>query len=96
MRDILSLTEGQPKAGQIRSRRICPSLAAFLKLELFGVDNVTYIVKTYAFFTLFARFGGFLSFLCVTSQSYFPDIHDGGVMVWFVAKTLFFVCVIFK
>ncbi|MBG0750028.1 hypothetical protein Q7O_003991 [Pectobacterium carotovorum subsp. carotovorum PCCS1] len=37
MRDILSLTEGQPLAGQIRSRRICPSLAAFLKLELFSV-----------------------------------------------------------
>ncbi|MEL4886877.1 hypothetical protein N6P31_07265 [Pectobacterium betavasculorum] len=33
----LSLTEGQPLAGQIRSRRICPSLAAFLQLELFGV-----------------------------------------------------------
>ncbi|AYH01225.1 hypothetical protein C5E19_09355 [Pectobacterium parmentieri] len=28
MRDILSLTGGQPLAGQIRSRRICPSLAA--------------------------------------------------------------------
>ncbi|QHP81355.1 hypothetical protein EO763_16300 [Pectobacterium odoriferum] len=37
MRDILSLTEGQPLAGQIRSRRICPSLAAYLKLELFRV-----------------------------------------------------------
>ncbi|QYM92557.1 hypothetical protein FGI21_12105 [Dickeya zeae] len=28
MRDILSLTRGQPLAGQIRSRRICHSLAA--------------------------------------------------------------------
>ncbi|TYL41025.1 hypothetical protein FDP13_19990 [Dickeya sp. ws52] len=28
MRDILSLTRGQPLAGQIRSRRICLSLAA--------------------------------------------------------------------
>ncbi|MPQ50542.1 hypothetical protein GBC03_17170 [Citrobacter telavivensis] len=28
MRDILSLTEGQPAAGQIRSRRICHSHAA--------------------------------------------------------------------
>ncbi|RJL62214.1 hypothetical protein D5080_12600, partial [Pectobacterium versatile] len=28
---------GQPLAGQIRSRRICPSLAACLKLELFSV-----------------------------------------------------------
>ncbi|MCL6409183.1 hypothetical protein EXT70_26590 [Dickeya dadantii] len=37
MRDILSLTEGQPLAGQIRSRRICHSLAACLKLELFRV-----------------------------------------------------------
>ncbi|QHP81242.1 hypothetical protein EO763_15695 [Pectobacterium odoriferum] len=37
MRDILSLTGGQPLAGQIRSRRICPSLAACLKLELFRV-----------------------------------------------------------
>ncbi|PWC23361.1 hypothetical protein EH206_20740 [Brenneria nigrifluens DSM 30175 = ATCC 13028] len=37
MRDILSLTGGQPLAGQIRSRRICPSLAAFLQLELFRV-----------------------------------------------------------
>ncbi|TAI81087.1 hypothetical protein EG330_17615 [Pectobacterium versatile] len=37
MRDILSLTEGRPLAGQIRSRRICPSLAACLKLELFRV-----------------------------------------------------------
>ncbi|QHP80389.1 hypothetical protein EO763_10905 [Pectobacterium odoriferum] len=37
MRDILSLTEGQPLAGQIRSRRICPSLAACLKRELFSV-----------------------------------------------------------
>ncbi|RJL50508.1 hypothetical protein D5071_13060 [Pectobacterium carotovorum] len=37
MRDILSLTEGQPLAGQIRSRRICPSLAAFLHPELFRV-----------------------------------------------------------
>ncbi|RJL54888.1 hypothetical protein D5071_02465 [Pectobacterium carotovorum] len=33
----MSLTEGQPLAGQIRSRRICPSLAAFLKFELFRV-----------------------------------------------------------
>ncbi|QJA19504.1 hypothetical protein E2566_05995 [Pectobacterium punjabense] len=40
MRDILSLTEGQPLAGQIRSRRICPSLAACLKLELFRLYNV--------------------------------------------------------
>ncbi|MCL6337095.1 hypothetical protein F9W95_11795 [Pectobacterium carotovorum] len=39
MRDVLSLTEGQPLAGQIRSRRICPSLAAFLKLELFRVHS---------------------------------------------------------
>ncbi|MCL6407821.1 hypothetical protein EXT70_19475 [Dickeya dadantii] len=28
MRDILSLTGGQPLAGQIRSRRICHSVAA--------------------------------------------------------------------
>ncbi|MZG23668.1 hypothetical protein F6X41_17995 [Dickeya dianthicola] len=28
MRDILSLTGGQPLAGQIRSQRICHSLAA--------------------------------------------------------------------
>ncbi|RNM09369.1 hypothetical protein EFS38_03370 [Dickeya undicola] len=28
MRDILSLTRGQPLAGQIRSQRICHSLAA--------------------------------------------------------------------
>ncbi|MCL6359725.1 hypothetical protein EXT49_06710 [Pectobacterium polaris] len=41
MRDILSLTRGQPLAGQIRSRRICPSLAAFLKLELFRVYIVS-------------------------------------------------------
>ncbi|PWC24026.1 hypothetical protein EH206_21420 [Brenneria nigrifluens DSM 30175 = ATCC 13028] len=33
----MSLTGGQPLAGQIRSRRICPSLAAFLQLELFRV-----------------------------------------------------------
>ncbi|EJS95721.1 Hypothetical protein Y17_1016 [Pectobacterium wasabiae CFBP 3304] len=37
MRDILSLTGGQPLAGQIRSRRICRAVAAFLKLELFRV-----------------------------------------------------------
>jgi hypothetical protein len=35
MRDLLSLTIGQPLAGQIRSRRICHSLAALLQLELF-------------------------------------------------------------
>ncbi|OVU30992.1 hypothetical protein BME18_24495 [Klebsiella michiganensis] len=32
---LLPLTGGQPSAGQIRSRRICRSLAAFLQLELF-------------------------------------------------------------
>ncbi|GKV91448.1 hypothetical protein PEC301877_22670 [Pectobacterium carotovorum subsp. carotovorum] len=37
MRDILSLTEGQPLAGQIRSRRICRAVAACLQLELFRV-----------------------------------------------------------
>ncbi|MZG23452.1 hypothetical protein E4659_16210 [Dickeya dianthicola] len=37
MRDILSLTGGQPLAGQIRSQRICHSLAVFLPLELFWV-----------------------------------------------------------
>ncbi|TYL42611.1 hypothetical protein FDP13_11495 [Dickeya sp. ws52] len=37
MRDILSLTRGQPLAGQIRSRRICHSVAVFLQLELFWV-----------------------------------------------------------
>ncbi|PWC13029.1 hypothetical protein DDT56_16510 [Brenneria corticis] len=41
MRDILSLTGGQPLAGQIRSRRICPSLAAFLQLELFRVYTLS-------------------------------------------------------
>ena len=40
MRDILSLTGGQPLAGQIRSRRICRSLAAAMQLELFRVNNI--------------------------------------------------------
>ncbi|RMC82049.1 hypothetical protein EBH72_24395 [Klebsiella michiganensis] len=35
---LLPLTGGQPSAGQIRSRRICHSLAAFLQLELFRVQ----------------------------------------------------------
>ncbi|MBL3691304.1 hypothetical protein F1652_00845 [Pluralibacter gergoviae] len=30
---LLSLTRGQPAAGQIRSRRICRSLAALMQLE---------------------------------------------------------------
>ncbi|KAB7493225.1 hypothetical protein CDA56_24560 [Klebsiella michiganensis] len=34
---LLPLTGGQPSAGQIRSRRICHSLAAFKQLELFRV-----------------------------------------------------------
>ncbi|PWC24820.1 hypothetical protein EH206_11560 [Brenneria nigrifluens DSM 30175 = ATCC 13028] len=46
MRDILSLTAGQPLAGQIRSRRICPSLAAFLQLELFRVKIMIVVLKT--------------------------------------------------
>ncbi|PLY37796.1 hypothetical protein DMB85_013050 [Pectobacterium aquaticum] len=35
MKDILSLTGGQPLAGQIRSRRICHCVVAFTQLELF-------------------------------------------------------------
>ncbi|QBG05741.1 hypothetical protein DA718_00395 [Klebsiella huaxiensis] len=35
---LLPLTGGQPSAGQIRSRRICRSLAAFLQHELFRVS----------------------------------------------------------
>ncbi|PLM00520.1 hypothetical protein CWN68_05335 [Klebsiella michiganensis] len=44
---LLPLTGGQPSAGQIRSRRICHSLAAFLQLELFRVDCrcVEYIIR---------------------------------------------------
>ncbi|MCL6405984.1 hypothetical protein EXT70_09885 [Dickeya dadantii] len=37
MRDILSLTGGQPLAGQIRSQRICHSVAALLQIELLWV-----------------------------------------------------------
>ncbi|MCL6330983.1 hypothetical protein EXT57_07195 [Pectobacterium brasiliense] len=42
----MSLTGGQPLADQIRSQRICPSLAACLKLELFGVYDLR-VVNTY-------------------------------------------------
>ncbi|SCB76546.1 hypothetical protein GA0061070_1001132 [Kosakonia oryziphila] len=37
LRDILSLTGGQPSVGQIRSRRICHCVAVFLQLALFRV-----------------------------------------------------------
>ncbi|MBZ6860631.1 hypothetical protein FML15_16940 [Klebsiella michiganensis] len=41
---LLPLTGGQPSAGQIRSRRICRSLAAFLQHELFRVSRSPTII----------------------------------------------------
>ncbi|PWC12305.1 hypothetical protein B4923_10675 [Brenneria roseae subsp. americana] len=55
MRDILSLTEGQPLAVQIRSRRICPSLAAFLQLELFRVYTRHRSSRRCVFYLSFAQ-----------------------------------------